>query len=72
MSTGGDRGLETADFDRPGDHFVVTDVGHDVFVGADAGGQDFRDVSVGQGRETPVDAAGRVGGPFGVHFAEAH
>ena len=66
----GDRGLEAADFHRLLDHVGMGNVRHHVFVGAHAGGQDFGDVGVGQGGEAPVDAAGGVGRPFGVHFAQ--
>ncbi len=46
-------------------------IGDHVFVGTDTGRQDFRDVRVRQGRETPVDTAGRGDTPFGADIAES-
>ncbi len=66
----GDRGLQAADLHRFFNHFIVGHVGHDVLVGADAGGQDLGNVGVGQGRETPVDRTGRRGRPFGVDVTQ--
>jgi len=43
-------------------------VGHHVFVGTDARGQDLGNVRIGNGRKSPVDGPGCIGGPFGVHF----
>jgi hypothetical protein len=61
-----DRDLQAAHFDG----FLAPSrrghVGHHVLVGADTRGQNLRDVGVGQGRETPVDAAGRRGGPLAL------
>jgi hypothetical protein len=65
-----DRGFQAADFDGFLHHFVVGHIGHHVLVGADTGGQDFRDVGVGDGGKAPVHTAGRCGGPFGVDIAQ--
>ncbi len=47
-------------------HRLVGHVGDDVLVGADAGGQDLRDVGVGDDGEAVVDRPGRGGVLLGV------
>ncbi len=64
MSIFGDLDLEAADLDGLGHDLVVGDVGDHVLVGAHAGGQDLRDVGVGDGREAVVDGPGRRGVPL--------
>ncbi len=51
-------------------HLAVGHIGHDVLVGTDTGGQDFGNVGVRQGRETPVDAAGGGHAPLGADVAQ--
>jgi hypothetical protein len=50
--------------------FFVGYIGHHVLVGTDTRGQDFGDVGVRQGRETPVDATGCGNTPFGADIAQ--
>jgi hypothetical protein len=45
-------------------------IGHHVLVGTDTRGQNLGDVGVGQGRETPVDAAGSRNTPLGADVAQ--
>ena len=45
---------------------------HDMLVGADTGWQHFRNIVVGNGRETPVNSAGSVGIPLIADRSECH
>ncbi len=66
----GDGGLQAAHLHALWHISLVGHVGHHVLVGADTRGQDLGDVGVGQGRETPVDAAGCRHGPLGADVAQ--
>ena len=66
----GDLDLEAAHLDRLLYDLIVRYVGDDVLVGADAGGQDLRDVGVGDGREAVVDGPGGGGVLLVVDLAQ--
>jgi len=51
-------------------HVGMRHVGHHVLVSANTGRQNLGNVRVGDGGETPVDAAGRGRGPVGADFAQ--
>ncbi len=64
--------LQAANFDRLLHDLVVRNPGHHVLVGADARGQDFRDIAVGDDREAIVDRPGGRGVPLVGHLAQGH
>ena len=66
-----DRHLDAPDLDAAGHDLVVVELVDDVLVGADARGQDLRDVRVGDDREAHVDRAGAGGVLEVVDLAES-
>ena len=66
----GNRDFQAADFNGPLNDFAVGNIGHHMFVGADTGGQNFRNIGVRQGREAPVNATGGGNTPFGADIAQ--
>ena len=66
----GDIHLQTANFNGFLDNLIMGNIGHDMLVGTDTGRQNLRNIGIGQGRETPVDAAGSRTGPFGSDIAK--
>ena len=68
----GDGDLQPSDLYGPLDDLVMRNIGDDVLIGADAGGEDLGDGSVCDGGESPVDGSGRVGIPFIGHKPQGH
>ena len=62
--------LDAAHFDRARRHVAVGHVRDHVLVGADAAGQDLRDIGVGDHREAEIDGPGGGGVFLVVHLAQ--
>ena len=64
--------LEAAHLNGLLDDFIMGHIGNHMFVGTDAGGQDFRDIVIRNGGKTPVDRTGGIGIPFVGNRSERH
>ena len=47
-------------------------IGNNMLIGADTGGQNFRNVIVGNRREAPVNGPGRIGVPLVADWTKGH
>ena len=62
--------LDAAHFHRARGHVAVSHVRDDVFVSADAAGQNLRDIGIGDHREAEIDGPGGGGVFLIVHFTQ--
>ena len=67
----GNRNLQTPDFNGFLNHIFMFDISHNMLVGTDTGRENFRNIGVCKGRETPIDAAGSRCRPFCIHIAKS-
>ena len=62
--------FQTTHFNRPLRHIIVRNVGNYMFIGADTGWENLRDIGIGYHRETEVDSTGCSSVFFIINFTQ--